>query len=316
MGSEADAAGEDDQRDTDDLVQPFRIESVSVRGRLARLGPVVDEILTRHDYPEDVATLLGETLVLATLLSAALKFEGVFNLQTRGDGPVSLMVADVTSDGSLRAYAQFDEDRLAALRAGPGHPVPRLLGAGYLAFTVDQGPDTERYQGIVELTGGTIADCAHHYFRQSEQLDAAINIVAGRTGDTGRWRAAGLMIQRLPEEGGTAEPQEIDSDEEGWRRALILMASARADELLDPDLSPRSLLFRLFHEEGVRAYRTRPLAARCRCSAGKVETTLAAMPRDEVEDLKEGGAVIVTCQFCNATYRYDDAALDRLYGES
>ncbi|MDJ0949806.1 MAG: Hsp33 family molecular chaperone HslO [Alphaproteobacteria bacterium] len=298
---------------TEDVIQPFRVESFSLRGRLVRLGPAVQEILSRHAYPDEVASLLGEALVLATLLSAALKFEGVFNLQARGDGPVSLMVADVTSEGGLRGYAQFDADRLAALGPSTGNPVPRLLGAGYLAFTVDQGADTERYQGIVELTGGSIAECAHHYFRQSEQLEAAIHVAAGRDPEDA-WRAGGLMIQRLPGDGGSGKSGDAEEAEEGWRRALVLMASARADELLDPDLTPRRLLYRLFHEEGVRAYRPRPVAARCRCSAERVERTLVAMPRSQVDDLKEDGEVVVTCQFCNATYRFDQVALDRLFG--
>lgn len=314
----------------DDLIQPFQIDPFLVRGRLVRLGPTLDEILSRHDYPEEVAELLGEALALAAVLAGALKYEGVFSLQAKGDGPVSLVVADITDKGGLRGYAHFDEDRLADPGPGAGSsPVPRLLGAGYLAFTVDQGPDTERYQGIVDLAGPTIAECAHHYFRQSEQLEAAIHLVAGRVpagngggaaeteaeAPGGPWRAAGMMIQRLPEESAgaapTADPEEL---EEGWHRALVLMSSVRAGELLDPDLSPHRLLYRLFHEEGVRVYRTVDLSAQCRCSRARVERMLRSLPRKEVEDMKIDGLVIVTCEFCNASYRFDTAALDRIYG--
>lgn len=335
MESDTGGAGPGQRAVPDDLIQPFQIDPFSLRGRLVRLGPALDEILTRHDYPEEVATLLGEALALAAVLAGALKYEGVFSLQAKGDGPVSLVVADITDEGGLRGYAHFDEDRLADPGPGAGSsPVPRLLGAGYLAFTVDQGPDTERYQGIVELTGPTIAECAHHYFRQSEQLEAAIHLVAGRVpatngGDEAReretegraWRAAGMMIQRLPgesagAEGGRAPAADPEALEEGWRRALVLMSSVRAGELLDPELSPNRLLYRLFHEEGVRVYRATGLRPQCRCSPGRVERMLKSLPRDEVEDMKIDGLVIVTCEFCNASYRFDTAALDRIYGSA
>jgi molecular chaperone Hsp33 len=303
----------------DDLVQPFQIDAPGLRGRLVRLGPLVDEVLRRHDYPRPVAELLGETLALAATLAAALKFDGVFTLQTKGDGPIRLMVVDVTSDGHMRGYAQFDHERLMSAQQGPIEaPVPRLLGAGYLAFTVDQGPDTERYQGIVELIGATLADCAHHYFRQSEQLQAGIRLACGlMPGDDGtmRWRAGALMLQRLPDEGGHAvlESSRADSAEDDWRRSLIMMGSSRSDELLDAKLSPSDLLFRLFHEDGVRIYPVHRLTAQCRCSLQRVTGMLKSLPRDEVQSLKIDDAVVVTCEFCSAEYRFDDDDLAGIY---
>src|SRR5215468_639260 len=220
-----------------DQVQPFQIERGGTRGRLVRLGPLIDTVLAQHDYPEPVALLLAEMLSLAAALASALKFDGVFTLQTKGDGPVRLMVADVTSGGDVRGYAQFDAARLAALTAGAGAglSVPRLLGAGHLAFTVDQGEHTERYQGIVELTGATLVECIHHYFRQSEQLEAGIKLAVAA--DRG-WHAGVLMLQRLPGEGlEEAEDADLESADDGWRRALALMASATSAELTDPRLS-------------------------------------------------------------------------------
>src|SRR5258706_12626383 len=192
---------------TIDQVQPFQIERGGTRGRLVRLGPLIDTVLAQHDYPEPVALLLAEMLSLAAALASALKFDGVFTLQTKGDGPIRLMVADVTSGGDVRGYAQFDAGRLSALTAsaGPGLSAPRPLGAGYLAFTVDQGVHTERYQGIVELTGATLVECIHHYFRQSEQLEAGIKLAVAT--DRG-WCAGVLMLQRLPGEGGHDEAEE------------------------------------------------------------------------------------------------------------
>src|SRR5438270_1571102 len=185
---------------SDDLVQPFRLDPFALRGRLVRLGPTVDRILSQHDYPDPVAAILGEAITLAIVLAGALKYDGIFTLQTKSDGPVRLIVADVSTDGAVRGYAQYDSERLeAALEPGlrPGHSpsVPDLIGAGYIAFTVDQGEDTERYQAIVELVGATLAECAQHYFRQSEQVQAGIKLCVARSGTPGpngrRWRAAG-----------------------------------------------------------------------------------------------------------------------------
>lgn len=311
----------------DDLIQPFQIESHSLRGRLVRLGPAIDTILTRHDYPEPVAALLGEALALAALFADAMKFEGILTIQTKGDGPVGLLVADVTSAGDMRGYAGYDAARLAAALAGPVEaPVPMLLGAGYLAFTVDQGVHTERYQGLVELTGATLADCAHHYFQQSEQLDAAIQLAAGRVGVNGsaHWRAGGLMLQHLPPEGGEGGGKaghnwdlDAQADDDGWRESVALMGTLRGAELLKPGLTPNELLYRLFHEVGVRVFGPKALTESCRCSRERVANTLARLPRAEIEDCKEeeSGKVVVTCEFCSTSYRFDDADLAALYGD-
>ncbi|MHA1113259.1 MAG: Hsp33 family molecular chaperone [Alphaproteobacteria bacterium] len=310
------------RRDADDLLQPFQIEARALRGRLLRQGPLVDEILGRHAYPVPVATLLGEALVLAALLGGALKFDGVFTLQTKGDGPVSLLVADMTSDGAMRGYAQFDGARLAALESddvslgGPeGSSVPRLLGGGHLAFTVDQGTDTERYQGIVALEGGTLAECAHHYFRQSEQIDAAIRVAVGQSEEDGSWRSGGLMLQRMPigDEPGAFPEETPEEAEEGWRRALALMGSITDPELLAPDLTPDRLLYRIFHEDGVRVFQPQSLFAGCRCSRERVETTLGGLGADALAEYTlADGSITVTCEFCNSAYRLDSAALARL----
>lgn len=306
----------------DNVLQPFQIESVSLRGRSVRLGEVVETILTQHDYPEPVAVLLGEALALTTLLASALKYDGVFTLQTKGDGPVGLVVADLTTDGAVRGYAQYNAERLAKLACGGARePVPRLLGAGHLAFTVDQGVETERYQGIVELRGATLAECAHLYFRQSEQLDAAVKLACGRvsnaSGRTG-WRAGGLMVQRLPgETAGKGHEDEFikEEEEDGWRRALVLMGSGTTAELLDPGLHPHRLLYRLFHEDGVRVFRQVGLRAECRCARARVVNMLRALPRPSIEDLKEEGLIVVTCEFCNGSYRFDDAELESVYAD-
>lgn len=312
-----------------DLIQPFQVERYGLRGRLVRLGAVADDVLGRHDYPEPVAVMLGQMMAVAASLAGALKYDGVFTLQTQGNGPIRLMVADVTSNGNMRAYAQFDATQVAQLEAmgTGGVSVPQWLGAGHLAFTVDQGPDTERYQGIVDLHGMTLAECVHHYFRQSEQIEAALKIAvehdpAAEKG-TG-WRIGALMMQRVPGQGGIdddglpmpASQFDEEEREEGWREAVILMGSATSAELTSDEIGPNSLLYRLFHEPGVRVYKTMPLQSACRCSEGRVSTMLRSFPKDEVAEMKVDGVVEVKCEFCGRDYRYDQTALDRLFAES
>jgi molecular chaperone Hsp33 len=298
----------------DDLVQPFRIDPFALRGRLVRLGPALDRILSQHAYPEPVAAMLGEAITLAVVLAGALKYDGVFTLQTKGDGPIRLIVADVSTDGAVRGYAQYDQKKLEAVTeksgAAPALSVPRLLGAGYIAFTVDQGEDTDRYQGIVELAGATLADCAQHYFRQSEQIQAGIKLAVGQSGPGGAWRAGGMMLQRVPPEGGYGAI--ADDVEDGWRRAMVLMSSATSGELVNPDLAPRRLLFRLFHEDGVRVYDTHPLEARCRCSRERIETILRAFPAAEIDDMRKERVTTVTCEFCSRRYTFEADELARL----
>jgi molecular chaperone Hsp33 len=296
---------------TDDVVQPFQLDPFALRGRLVRLGPTVDRILAQHDYPEPVATLLGEAITLAVLLAGALKYDGVFTLQTKGDGPVRLLVADVKTDGAVRGYAQYDAQRLGEVVPNGDSPsVPALLGTGYLAFTVDQGDDTERYQGIVEIIGGTLAECAQHYFRQSEQLQAGLKLAVARAGEEGSWRAGGLMVQRVPPEGGLAPIG--DDVEDAWRRVMVLMSSATSAELVAPDLPPRRLLWRLFHDDGVRVYDTHPVEARCRCSRERIAGILRSFPADEIDDMRKEAVTTVTCEFCNTRYEFAAADLERL----
>jgi len=213
----------------------------------------------------------------------------------------------VSTEGAVRGYAQYDRDRLAELDAAVGGAdaspsVPELIGSGYIAFTVDQGEHTERYQGIVEIVGATLAECAQHYFRQSEQIQAGIKLSVARAGEDGAWRAGGLMLQRVPPEGGT--PVIADDVEDSWRRAMVLMSSATPAELVDPELTPRRLLFRLFHEDGVRVFRTHAVEARCRCSVERIGRILRAFPEEDQEELKQDPVISVTCEFCNTRYDF------------
>ncbi len=293
----------------DDLIRPFQIEGVGVRGRLVRLGPALDQILHRHDYPDLVANLLGEAVALSCVLAGALKFDGIFTLQTKGDGPISTLVADFKSPGDLRGYAQFDADAVGDIDTSTAPSIPRLQGAGHIAFTVDQGADTDRYQGIVALEGHSLADCAHNYFRESEQIETAIALACARVSEDGPWRGGAIMLQRLPEgdpsllaRGVEVERDEVSEDD--WRRVVTMLASARDSELTDPNLPGDDLLYRLFHEDGVRIFETTTLQPGCRCSSERAERILRQLPETELPDLAVDNQLIVTCEFCNASYTF------------
>jgi molecular chaperone Hsp33 len=293
----------------DDLVQPFRIDAAAVRGRLVRLGGAIDGVVAGHDYPAAVAELLGELTVVAAAMAGAFKFQGALSLQTSSDGAVPLMIAEYrapadedrhTTPARLRGYARFDADRVTG--SAPGE----LLGTGHLAFTVDTGPNAERYQGVVALEGASIVESIHAYFRQSDQFDAAMRVDVGRSGN-GSWRAGGVLIQRMPVPG-----RALGEPEDDWFRALAFLGSTSRRELLDAGLAPRSLLRRLFPEDDVRVWRPVPVEARCRCSRGRVDTVLRSFPARELEDMVVDGAVTVTCEFCNAGYEFAPAELGLL----
>ena len=295
----------------DDLVLPFQAEQADVFGRLVRLGPVVDTIISRHAYPEPVSMLLGEAVALTALLGASLKFEGKFILQASTDGPVDLLVADYLAPGRLRGYARFSADKVAEL--GDDAEASALLGQGHFAMTIDRGAETERYQGIVPLEGESLTEAADMYFRQSEQLPTFIRLAVAkhyRGGQAGRswtWRAGGLLVQKLTREGGRGGSDHEAFEEEDWVRAQALAETVEDHELLDPLLPPDRLLYQLFHEEQVRAYRAVSLESYCSCSLTRVEELLRRFTSEDLQDMVVDGELWVTCEFCNSRYRFDPA---------
>ena len=311
----------------DDLVQPFHVAPFPVRGRLVRLGAVADEIIGRHGYPDPVAALMAEAMALASLLASTLKYDGVFSLQAQGDGAVRVVVVDVTSDGDIRGYAQFDDARLDDARladlgvdttpdAPPMGLARRLLGKGHLAFTVARGANQSPYQGIVELRGKSLVDCVDHYFQQSEQIETAIRLAVGRMADAGgveRWRAAALMIQRLPEDTAEYETGLRDLADGEWRDLKALVVGPDGGVMLDRAIAPAAAARQILASDRLAMHPARPLRAGCRCSEARVRATLRALPRDEIESLTIDGEVVVTCEFCAARYAFDEIALARLY---
>jgi molecular chaperone Hsp33 len=302
----------------DDFVLPFEIERTGLRGRVVRLGPAVDLVLKRHAYPPLISRLLGEALALACCLASTLKFDdGVFTLQARGNGgPVRMLVADMTSEGEFRGYVGFDAAMLEDF--GEDSSAASLFGGGHVAFTVDQGADFERYQGIVELRGENLSESVHHYFRQSEQIATALK-VACDLDMHGHWRSTAVMVQKLPDEvvlrAAPEDAAELVEADEGYRTAAILLGSATPGEMTDPAILAEELLLRLFHEDGVRVYDKRQVYSGCRCNLDRVEEVLRQFGREQVDEFKVDGLVTVTCEFCTKERVFDDEALNDLYAE-
>lgn len=303
----------------DDAVLPFSIDALDLRGRLTKLGPALDQLLEKHAYPAPVGKLVGEAVVLTVLLGSSLKFDGRFILQTQTDGPVSLMIVDFQAPDRLRAYARFDEARLA-----DGQDSAALLGRGHLAMTIDQGANMSRYQGLVALEGGNLEDAAHEYFLRSEQIPTRVRIAVGEewrggegNGPKHRWRAGGLLLQFLPKAPERARQADLDpgdapegsaahqvAEDDAWVEGQSLIGTVEDIELIDPDLSGERLLYRLFHERGVRVFPTQPVQAKCSCSRDAVSGMLSRFTPQDRADMVKDGKVVVTCEFCSSVYEF------------
>jgi molecular chaperone Hsp33 len=277
---------------------PFYLPSQPVRGRLIRLGPLANTLLARHDHSTPVRTLLGQALALSAALASALKFSGSFSVQARGDGPVSMLLADCTDIGALRGYARVDPKA----DIPPDATAQQMLGQGYLAFTVDQGADREPQQGIVALEGDSLARMAEYYFATSEQLPCKVYLAAAQT--PAGWRATALVIERIAGAGGVSPEISEEEQEEAWRTAGILADTITEAELLDDALTPERLLYRLFHSEGVAVDRPRRLSFGCRCSRARLGGILEGFSPDDLDHMSVEGSIIMTCEFCNFDFRF------------
>jgi molecular chaperone Hsp33 len=318
--SETERAASD--RPADDNFLPFTVETLSTRGRVVRLGPAIDAILKRHAYPAPVAQALGEAVALSALLGSTLKMEGRFQLQTKSDGALGMMLVDFDAPSNVRALARFDAAALKrALASGDD-----LLGSGHLAFTIDPGGEMSRYQGIVALEGQGLEHAAHQYFERSEQIPTLVRLSVGQTvtPEGAHWRAGGLIAQYLPDSSarrrkadfdpGDAPPgaprDEIEEDD-AWVEAKARAATTEDHELIDPTLSSERLLFRLFNERGVRVFSPTTLVEACRCSADRIDGMLRSFSPAERRDMVgDDGMIAVTCEFCSTKRVFDPADYD------
>ena len=296
-----------------DTCVSFFIYNGAYQGRLIRMSSVLDTIIGKHCYPRPVAAVVAESTVLAAMLASTLKYEGLFTLQTQSNGAVSMVVVDVTSEGKIRACASFDEEHLKQnqeLRKTSGEieAAPHLMGKGHLAFTVDQGPNTELYQGIVDLQGKNLTECALRYFKQSEQIDTDLKLfLQAPEGESGSWLAAGIMLQKMPLKGGNeSSPEEM---EEAWNEAKVFMESLTQDEVFDAELTSEQLLHRLFHANNLSISKCKNYSFGCRCSREKLLQTLSTFSEDDINAMLENNKVTATCHFCSEKYVFDKGEL-------
>ncbi len=310
-----------------DSVVPFQVAPLDVRGRVVQMGPVINEILDRHAYPEAVSRLLAEAITLTVLLGTVLKFDGKFILQTKTDGPVSMLVTDFSTPDAVRAYARFDEEAVAACVDAGNADAPSLLGKGILAMTIDQGQHTQRYQGIVQLDGITLEEVARRYFRQSEQIPTEVRLAVGEVftrqegeGPRHDWTAGGMLLQFLPDSeermrmkdlhGGDGAPEDDGFlEDDAWAEAQALMGTIEDVELTDKSVEPERLLYRLFHEHGVRVFDAIAVQDQCTCSQTKVRNVLSGLSDTERAESVEAGEIRVTCEFCSEKYTFQPSDL-------
>ncbi len=297
-----------DKTSTDDLVTVFQLDGKPVRGRAVRMGATLTQALGTR-YPDIVARLLGEAMLISAIVAQSLKFDGRLVIQCHGtnDGAVSLLMSDCTTDGHVRGYARWDADKLKEIRLDNRNPgADALLGGGTFSMTIDQGPDMDQYQGLAAIEGARLSDCAEHYFKQSEQIPTEIRLVCGQLQEPGKepvWRGGGVMIQKIAEDALRG-----DTDE-AWDTARALFQTVSDAELLDPDLTQNELLYRLFHEDGVRVVETSAIAAKCKCSRERLENTLRSFEKQALEEMAENGVIDANCEFCDTTYSFPLAEL-------
>ena len=290
----------------DDSVLAFAVPKLDLRGRIVRLGPAVNEILTNYPYPDPVARALGEGVALTALLGSIMTRRDRFQLQTRSDGAIDLLIVDYDPPGRLRGFARYDKGGETPV-GGPAE----LLGHGHMALTIENPEADTRHQGVVALEGEGLAFAAFEYFRQSEQIPSFLRLAVGEVlGPQGRsWRAGGLLLQFLPR--GGALVGETDDVPDSWNEGVALASTIADHELVDPSLSAERVLYRLFHERGVTVETARPLEAGCRCSDERVENMLRSFsPQDRADMVGDDGRIVVTCEFCNKRRVYDPAELD------
>ena len=289
----------------------FHLSNSAFMGRLVRLDTVVNTILQKHNYSKQVSAVVAESTALGALLSSTIKYDGLFTLQIQSSGPVTLTVVDVTSEGKIRSCANVNQemlDKALKFRKSDENELleaPHYLGKGHLVFTVDQGKKTDLYQGIVDLQGKSLSECALRYFKQSEQIETYLQLFLQAPDDTStQWKAAGILLQKLPAHGGKIDEDSNILDEE-WNEAVVLAKSLTKEEIFDSNLSAETILTRLFHANDLHISKNKDYNFACRCSREKLLNTLRTMSPKDIEDMCENNKITATCHFCGEIYSFD-----------
>ncbi len=311
----------------DDTVLPFQLDASGIRGRVARLDGVLDQVLKQHAYPSVIEALVAEMAVLTALIGQTIKLRWKLSLQVRGKGAARLIATDYygpTEDGEparIRAYASYDVDRL-----DPAATPFSQIGEGYFAVMLDQGEGMLPYQGFTPIAGGSLSSCAESYFAQSEQIPTRFQLAFGESAEPGRpmhWRAGGIMLQHMPAVGGVAAEQGSGeggllthadilggAQSEDWNRANLLLDTVEELEMIGPSVTPADLLVRLFHEESPRVFDSQPVRFGCSCNEDKVRNTMSIYSQKDIAKMTtEAGVVTADCQFCGAHYELDPKTL-------
>lgn len=292
----------------------FHIGNGAFLGRIVRLDKVINTVLTKHRYPVQVSAVVAESTALAALLSATIKYDGLFTLQTKSSGSVPMVVVDVNSRGQIRACADYDEQKILKAQelrktVGQIEPAPHFMGEGILAFTVDQGPNTDLYQGIVDLQGKDLSECAMRYFKQSEQIETYLKLyLQAPQNDLDGWKSAGVLLQRLPDKGGMTD-EDVERLNEEWNQAVVFMQSLSQDEIFNPQLSSAELLHRLYHSDNLELNTVKEYTFACRCSRERLLNTLHGMKPEDIDDMCENNKITATCHFCGTSYSFDKGEL-------
>lgn len=286
-----------------DIVLPFHLQHSAIRGRLVRLDEAMRTIIRQHNYPDIVNDYLSQVTALSLAIINCFKFDGMFTLQISGNGPIRLLVVNVNSQGHIRACARYNDQQLQELSTESEKKIHHVFGQAHMMFTITPTNGENEYQGIVELSGSTLAECTNHFFRQSEQLETGIVVTSGRQND--QLTSAALMIQRLPLNSNIT-PEEREEEDDRWIHALSVTGSVSKRELLDRQLSNEDLLHRLFWEEGAIVSQGKPYIAQCHCSETKIFDMLNTFSAEDRHDMVKDDKISVTCEFCNQSYHFTE----------
>lgn len=294
-----------------DRCTSFYLNNGAFLGRIVRLQDVVNTILQKHKYPLAVSGALAESCALGALLSSLLKYDGLFTLQTKSSGPVGMLVVDVNSSGKMRACATFDEERLTKaqhLRKKDGEleETPHLLGGGYLAFTVDQGDKANLYQGVVDLQGKTLSECAMRYFKMSEQVETYLQLfLKAPENEHEPWKSAGIVIQKIPSEGGKKSFATEEERDKAWEEAVVFAKSLAAGEVFDENLSNEQILHRLYHSSNMAFGTEKKYEFGCRCNREKLLAVMRSFSPEELDEMAKNNKISAECNFCSEKYEFE-----------